>query len=304
MRRSRLVPPLLLLPLLVALPTGAQQSEDERPLDPSLFKVPPPSSRLEPVGTFRYTSPLGGGTRVIEIVERPEGFWRFEGTATGEPAEVVLELDPVTGLARYQGQVGEGFDPCLPEGGRVGGVLVYPAYLSVEVVAGYRPLPERLKRDGCREVGFYTVVSRGESERVRLVPYGEIMPRVWDLPPPVPTTRYPRDTATDDPALRRDPEPVATYTPGAPRVDTGTPVRVTKVLEDRTGNTWHRVEVIVEGGAAEVAAEEPSGEVLVEDGDMTLEDLEDDRGEEGPPAGWVRAGQVVGRITYTLERLE
>lgn len=304
MRTLRLLKVLLILPALTVLPTAGQEAQNERHLDPSLFKVPPPSSRLQPAGTFRYTSPLGGGTQVIEIVEHPEGFWRYEGTPAEGPARVLLELDPVPGLAGYQGQAGEGFDPCLPEGGRVYSVLVYPGYLSVEVVSGYHSLPERLKRDGCREVGLYRVVARGGSERVRLIPYGEIMPHIWDLPPQAPTSRDPRDTATDDPVLRKDPEPVATYTTGAPRVAAGTPVRVTKVLVDRTGNTWHRVEVIVSGGSSEEPGEEPYGETLEEKEEGAMEDQEGDRREEGPPAGWVRAEQVVGRVTYTFERLE
>jgi hypothetical protein len=285
----------IVLVFLLALsgsPARAQDTgEPAKPFDPSSLRVDPPSSRLPLLGTFRYESPFDGTIRSV-IISQPEGsFWRFEGRAPGG-GDPVLKLDPVSGLGAYRGEVGPGFDPCLPPGVRVESVLVYPGSLSVDVAVGFVPPQGRDRQERCGEAISYVLLSRAGAAAVRLAPSSEIRPRtrLFDVSQNYVDQRvgFPEGGDLTSPEMTGG--DTKSFSLDAPKVPPGSPVRVIQVIEDMSGITWNRVEVLEPAGQS---AEAGPGEAGAPEGR---------KAPRGPPSGWVRAEQVLGRLSYTLER--
>jgi hypothetical protein len=288
------VVPAFLLTLSCSL-AGAQESQEpEKPFDPSTLRLTPPSSRLPLLGTFHYESPFDGTRRRLVILEPEGSFWAFEGRAP-EGGEALLKLDPVGGLGAYRGEVKPGFDPCLPPGARVESVLVYPRSLSVEVAVGFVPPHERGRREGCADAITYVLLARAGGAAVRLAPSSEIRPRtrLFDASQEYVDRLTGLDQGSDiaGPDLTAGDE--TSFSLDAPKVPPGSEVRVIQVIEDMSGITWNRVELLrLEQAAEETERGEPD-----QPGQAKTRDRS-----RSSPSGWVRAEQVLGRLSYTLER--
>jgi hypothetical protein len=282
--------------LLVAAPAAGQEDEEpQKPFDPSSLRVTPPSSRLPLLGTFRYESPFDGAVRRLVIREPEESFWRFEGRAPAG-GEALLKLDPVGGLGAYRGEVEPGFDSCLPPGGRVESVLVYPGSLSVDVAVGFVPPEGRDRQERCGPAITWVLLARAGGTAVRLAPGTEIRPRtrLFDVSQNYVDSRVGFEPGGDLAGTDLTRGDKTSFSLDAPKVPPGSAVRVIQVIEDMSGITWHRVEVLDPPAA-------PAGEGGAE-GEGEAGEAGETRPSKGPVSGWVRAEQVVGRLSYTLER--
>lgn len=277
--------------VLLCLGAVAAQEDGEAPspFDPSALRVDPPSSRLPLLGTFRYESPFDGTVRRLVIREPEESFWKFEGRAP-EGGEPLVKLDPVSGLGAYRGEVAAGFDPCLPAGARVESVLVYPGSLSVEVATGFDPPTSRERQQRCGQAITWVLVARAGGSAVRLAPGTEIRPRtrLFDVSQNYVDAKVGFDQGGDLVGTDLTRGDKTSFSLDAPKVPPGTPVRVIQVIEDMGGITWHRVEVLDSRIGGEEEAESGA--------------KQDAKPSKGLVSGWVRAEQVVGRLSYTLER--
>jgi hypothetical protein len=283
---------LAVLLAVAGLLAGAQETgEPEKPFDPSTLRVAPPSSRLPLLGTFRYESPFDGAIRRV-VIREPEGsFWKFEGRAP-EGGDPVIKLDPMSGLGAYRGELGPGFDPCLPPGVRVESVLVYPGSLSVDVAVGFVPPQGRDLQEKCGQAIRYVLLSRAGAAAVRLAPGSEIRPRtrLFDVSQNYVDQRVGFPDGGDLTSPDMTGGDTKSFSLDAPKVPPGSAVRVIQVIEDMGGITWNRVEVL-----------EPAGEAAEPEPGAAAES-EGRQASRGPITGWVRAEQVLGRLSYTLER--
>ena len=279
------------------------------------LKLPRPVAGIE--GAWVY-QPLDGTDRYRVDIRRTEGgFYEYEAWREGG-THPVLQLDHAGEGSHYRGEVGPGFDPCVPPGARfsllptVDGLVFEP---SLPVGA---PVPLAAAGSPCAEAAHYVLTAKGHGDEVRLRPPSDLP---GAAPPPESSHENPKGPFRSE--AERSPErqtPTAKVTLGAPSAPDGTPVLLLGSLRDPNQHVWHHVRLLTvppaaegEGGAIGAAEGEGSGAMEKAHGAAATPRAERSGGAEAsktgkpsrpaePPSGYVPAENLAVRWECRLAR--
>lgn len=305
---------------------------------------PPPAQRLDfrlnttlsarPIeGDWVYRPLDRGGPYLVTIRATKGGFYDFEAYREGLDRPV-LRFDRAGEGTSFSGEVGDGFDSCIPAGARytltattTGALLTPTLPLSAPVSRG-RP-------DACDGTRTYVLSANGRAGEVRLRRADELPGGAGPADAPDATGRAPAVGAA--PRSPGTPTASASVTIGAPTAPDGAAVLVLGSLRDASQRLWHHVRLRdvpeeersetpgagAEGGSLEespTAEDEARGVTQKSPGAMGMPGRTGEAmslggarpeaaatpapGPKGPPEGYVPAENVVVRWECRIERAE
>lgn len=189
-------------------------------------------------GAWTY-EPLDGSTPYrLSIQKSKDGFYQYEGRGK-ERDRPVLQFDKTDENTTYRGQVGEGFDPCIPAGAQfrlypTGGSLVFEPSMPVDA-----PVP-RTPQGPCSEATRYFLASRGRGDEVRLRPQSDLAGSAAAPDPRADLGRIPKGGG----GRPSENAPTANVTLGMPSVPDGTQVLLLGSVRDGNSKVWHHVKLL------------------------------------------------------------
>lgn len=217
--------------------SSAPVDETPRPGGKLDLRLKASTASLGVEGTWTYQPFDGSEPYAISIRRSKDGFYQFEGRGTNRDRPV-LQFDKVEDPAVYRGQVGEGFDSCIPAGARFslflsGEALVFEPSMPVD-----NPVPRGLP-GRCSESAKYFLAARGRGEEIKLHPQADLAGAAAQI-----DARS--DSSTHRPGSARASEnaPAASLSIGAPAVPDGTQVLLLGSLRDGNAKVWHHVKLL------------------------------------------------------------